>query len=650
MSSNPTPISMKPWNSQVLLLLCCTGFITGNIGPALGQTSALQPSDHRHIEAQEILTRANSLLEQNRSDEALIILEEFSEKFPGTSLTHESLFLQAIALKSQGQVKHAIILLEQLLEEHPTSRFGDKARLTLGNLYTQIQEPQRAIAVLKNALNLSSDPNTHREARHILRLAYEQKGDFAQAIQIALHEINLASDEDRPDLLTYVQGLILQKMDEQALSILVDKFPQAFPGDLGLIRLIELHTSQSDEVLAERDIRAFLHHFPNHPYAQTAVALLQSFISRIKAHDFVIAAVFPFSGKAKPYGTDALNGVRLALRQATARQGAQKIGLVVKDSSLPMAQLEHEFTQVLREFHPIALIGPLLAREVQAVAGLPDFSEVPFITPTASIPDIRRFGRYWFSTTLTIPLQVRNLVDYAMQRLGHTRFSILAPDTSYGREIGKEFHRYVQENGGYIIASQLYTKGTTDASMQILRIKDRDLALFGEMTPLENEKGEEHLIYSPGFDAVFLPGHPTDVAFLSAQLAFYDVKVSLLGSNSWNSPELLKWGKSTTDGSIFGDGLFLESTDPKVQAFIEQYRAAYRNDPSIFAAQAYDATRIVLNTIDEGATTGTEIRDQLFIRHDLPALGGLTAFDTTGILDRKVYIIQVTNGQFEQIN
>ena len=151
-------------------------------------------------------------------------------------------------------------------------------------------------------------------------------------------------------------------------------------------------------------------------------------------------------------------------------------------------------------------------------------SEVPFITPTASIPDIRRYGRYWFSTTLTIPLQVRNLVDYAMQRLGQTRFSILAPDTSYGREIGKEFHRYVQENGGYIIASQLYTKGTTDASRQILRIKDRDLSLLGEMVPLKNEKGEEQFIYSPGFDAVFLPGRPLDVAFLSAQLAFYDVK------------------------------------------------------------------------------------------------------------------------------
>ena len=53
--------------------------------------------------------------------------------------------------------------------------------------------------------------------------------------------------------------------------------------------------------------------------------------------------------------------------------------------------------------------------------------------------------------------------------------------------------------------------------------------------------------YAHGWVAHYFGDDPLDVAFLSAQLAFYDVKVSLLGSNSWNSPELLRWGKSTTE-------------------------------------------------------------------------------------------------------
>ena len=164
------------------------------------------------------------------------------------------------------------------------------------------------------------------------------------------------------------------------------------------------------------------------------------------------------------------------------------------------------------------------------------------------------------------------------------------------------------------------------------------------------QEEEELLVYTPGFDALFLPGNPTDVAFLSAQLAYYDVNVPLLGSNTWNHPDLLKWGRSTLNGGTFGDVLFLQSTDPEVQEFIRKYRERFHLDPSIFAAQAYDAMRVILDTISHGATTGQEVRDQLFIRHDLPTLGGLASFGEGGVLDRKVYMIQVANGRFVQVN
>ena len=128
-------------------------------------------------------------------------------------------------------------------------------------------------------------------------------------------------------------------MDDHTLEDLLATFPATFPGDLVLIRLIELHTVQGNEVLAEQNIRAFLNRFPNHPYAQTAMALMQSFISRIKSHQYVIAAALPFSGKMKPFGADALNGISLALQEGQKQLGANTLGIVVKNSALPPAQL-----------------------------------------------------------------------------------------------------------------------------------------------------------------------------------------------------------------------------------------------------------------------------------------------------------------------
>ncbi len=628
-------------------------------GTPLAQLSSTPMAEEQalaHIQAQ---------LKQQQSREALHLIEFFLNQSHPPAFIDQFTFLHAVALEAQGEGNHAITLLEQFLEEYPASRLIHDARLMLGTLYTESRQPNRAIPILSRALDLTSNDTTRVEALHRLCLAYELNGDYLLAIQTALTHVEQLGENERRDFLDYIENLILQKMNERSLSDVFDAFSTAYPGDLALIRLIELHTAHGDEVLAAREIRAFLQRFPDHPYAQTASALLQTFIAKIKAHRHVIAAVFPFSGPMKPFGNEAFNGARLALEEEMFL-GADAVGLVVKDSVLPPDQFRREFSQLLDEFTPIALIGPLLAQEVQLLGDTPDLATVPFLTPTATLRNVKQFGRYWFSTAMTPSFQVEHLVEYTMQHFGYTRFCSLTPQTPHGKHLNHIFQETVMKNGGEVVAAALYQSGTTDASAQMTRIKHKDLSLYGEMLPLATEEpvapeknpvkekqGEEEqarLVYTPGFDALFLPGHPTDVAFLAAQLAFFDINVPLLGTNSWNHPNLLKWGRSSLEGGLFGDALFLQTTDPKIRRFITTYRERFQADPSIFAAQAYDAMRVILDTVRRGATTGAEVHEQLFVRHDIPALGGLGKFDEGGILTRKVSMIQIRNGRFIQLN
>lgn len=616
------------------------------------------------------LARIKAQLEQERSGEALRLIERFLDQSDTPTFLEQFTFLHAIALEAEGQLNQAMTTLEQFLEEFPGSTLGHDARLRLGILYTELQRPNRAVSILSRVLDLSSDETLRAEALYRLCLAYESNGEYLRAIETALHHAEQSGADKRRDLLDYVRHLILEKMNEASLGEVIEAFPGTSPGDLALIRLIEFHKSRDDDTLAERDIRAFLQRFPDHPYARTATALLQTVTAGIKAHRHVIAATLPFSGKMKPFGTETFNGIRLALEEDETLGSSDAVGLVVKDSALPTARLRRDVSQLLDEFAPIALIGPLLAREVQLLADTPDFASVPFITPTATLPNVKQFGRYWFSSAMTPSLQINRLVDYAMQHFGYTRFCILAPQTPHGKKLLHIFQRAAVQNGGEVIAAEWYQPGTTDASRQIIRMKETDLSLYGEMLPLVPEEpvdpengvvtedetpkdGNEEdapLVYTPGFDALFLPGHPTDVAFLAAQLAFFDVNVPLLGTNTWNHPNLLTWGRSSIDGGLFGDALFLETTDPKTRRFITAYRERFQSDPSIFAVQAYDAMHVVLDAIRRGATTGPDVRIQLFVRHDLPILSGLEKFDEGGILTRKVYMIQIQNGRFVQLN
>ena len=644
-------------------------------GATLAQFSPDELSEDQahHLTAEQALARIRAQLGQEDSEAALRLIERVLDQPEAPALVDQFTFLHAVALEAQGQDGQAIVILEQFLEEYPGSPLAHEARLRLGALYTDSQQPNRAIPILSRVLDLASDETIRAEALHRLCRAYESNGESLRAVQTALTHVEQAGEDARRDLRDYVQGLILHRMDDQSLGEALDAFPSTYPGDLALIRLIELHTSRGDETLAERDIRAFLRRFPDHPYAQTATALLRTAVVGIKAHRHVIAAVLPFSGTMRPFGTEAFNGVRLALEEAEAFVGSNAVGLVVKDSVLPPAQIERELSDLIHDFDPIALVGPLLAREVQLLADMPDLATVPFVTPTATLRNVKQFGRYWFSTAMTPSLQVNRLVDYTMQHFGYTRFCILAPRTTHGKQLHHLFQQAVVRNGGEVIAAEWYRPGTTDASVQITRIKETDLSLDGEMLPLtpedpvdpenspvteepapeddqEDAQDDELMVYTPGFDALFLPGHPTDVAFLAAQLAFFDVNVPLLGTNTWNHPNLLTWGRSSIEGGLFGDALSLQTTDPETRRFITTYRKRFQADPSIFAVQAYDAMRVVLDTIRRGATTGPDVRIQLFVRHDLPTLGGLEKFDEGGILTRKVYMIQIQNGRFIQLN
>lgn len=629
---------------------------------ALGPMATWAQVTPTAVEEKQALAHVRTLLDRGWNDEALRLIKQFLNRASPPSLMDRFAFFHAVALQAQGQEQTAIILLEQFLEDYPSSALTHEARLRLGTLYTNSSRPTRAIPILSQAVDQAENPAIRAQAQDRLRLAYERTGDDLRAIHVALTQMREPAEDGRRDLSEYVQRLILQRMSERSLNDLLDQFPNAYPGDLALIRLIELHAARGDTALAERDIRAFLQRFPTHPYARTAGALLRASVAKIKAHRLIVAAVLPLSGNLKPFGIEALHGIRLALERETASLDSDAVGLVVKDSVRPPVPFRREVSRLIEEFDPIALIGPLSAQEIQRVADVPDLTQVPFITPAATLPDVQRFGRYWFSTAMTPLLQVQRIVEYVMQHFGYTRFCILAPRTAHGKRLRYVFQRVVIENGGEVVAAEWYQPGTTDATKQLTRIKEADLSFYGTMLPpepaepvtllnppVQDAAEEERLVYTPGFDALFLPGRPTDVAFLSAQLAFLDVQVPLIGTNGWNHPDLLTLGHNTLEGSLFGDALFLQSDEPDVQRFVAEYRKRFQTDPSIFAGQAYDAMRIILEAISREATTGTEIQ-QHFAQYDLPTLGGMTRFGEGGILNRKVYMIQIRRGQFIQAN
>jgi ABC-type branched-subunit amino acid transport system substrate-binding protein/predicted negative regulator of RcsB-dependent stress response len=641
-----------PARASRLILTCIFLMELAAAGSVLGQTatppkppSATVPTQKERVPA--VLDQAKGLIEHSQHDNAITLLTEFTTRNPRSPHLDKAYLLMAAALTGKQAYSEAVSYLEQLLSEFPNSELTGRARIMLARARVEMGEADAALPVLAEARSLTPDVTTRREALRMIGEIYSAKADPLKAVEAWLDELDATPADQRQEVRDRLETLVLEKMDRKMLQGLRDAYPARYPGDLALIRLIELQSSRGEDHLAERNIQLFLSRFPGHAYTQTASELLRSLRAKLKNSQYVMAAVLPLTGRLAPFGTEVLNGIRLALDKAKDT-GLLSVGLIVKDSEADKGVLRGELLEIIAEYSPIAVIGPLMSRDLPLASSIAEQTETPFITPSATSADVRKYSSFLFSTALTPPPQAHRIVDYAMTRLAYDRFCVLHPDTAYGRELAKQFTQEVRQRGGEIIAMESYKPTDTDFGPQIRRIKELDLQHYGTTTTTKTSKGTPKTDYKPGFDAIFLPGDYGQVALIAPQLVFYDIKVTLLGTNGWNSPELIRLSDRWMEGGLFVDAFFVDSPDPGIQEFVDRYRRRYQSNPSVFAAQAYDAARLVLDGVRRGATNGRTLRDQLKVAET--TVGNTALFGPTGVLNRRLFVIQVKQNRFVQID
>jgi ABC-type branched-subunit amino acid transport system substrate-binding protein len=317
-----------------------------------------------------------------------------------------------------------------------------------------------------------------------------------------------------------------------------------------------------------------------------------------------------------------------------------------------------DLSSLLTDDRPLAVIGPLLSKNLPVMAEMAQRTRVPLITPAATLPNVRRLGNYLFSTSLTYGLQAERIAAYAIKDQGYRRFCILHPDTIYGRELARLFAQEVRRQDGEIIAIESFKEGDTDFSPPISRLKAEDLKKYGLAVPIDPSRPagkpvnriNKRMLYTPGFDAIFIPSRSGDIGLLTAQLAFHDIRVPLLGTNGWNTQDFARTADRTVDGATFVDGFFVDSPNPAVQDFVQRYHKRFQTTPSLFTMQGYDAARIVIEGIRHGAGSGEELQEFLTTQHNLPTLAGPAGFGPDGTLHRPLFLLQVKQGKFVQLN
>jgi branched-chain amino acid transport system substrate-binding protein len=139
-------------------------------------------------------------------------------------------------------------------------------------------------------------------------------------------------------------------------------------------------------------------------------------------------------------------------------------------------------------------------------------------------------------------------------------------------------------------------------------------------------------------DGLFLPGYADELKMLIPQVRYHVIRTRFLGSDNWDSPDLLHEVKSYVNNAVFATDFQAQSNNPDWTKFARAYQSAYGHTPDKAAATTYDAVRLTLMGIDNGNKSPKKLCDYLSQIEDYKGVSNTITFKGTGRANNEVGI------------
>ncbi len=385
-----------------------------------------------------------------------------------------------------------------------------------------------------------------------------------------------------------------------------------------------------------------------------------------------IGVLLPLTGPLASVAEEILQGVLLAagVFPSEPSEGPGGLRVLVRDTRGSPARAEAAIRDFAARGDVLAAIGPLLQDEVTAAADVAEAVGLPLLTLTRR-ESVARGRRQVFRLGLTREAEAVALAEH-LSSLGIQSVAILYPRDDYGREFRERLWMILEARGVRIAGVAGYDPQATDFAAPI-----RSLIGYDMMTPEEvelirkrekmidrakrlppdqarelREKAQALLAPDGGplppivdFEALFIPDAHEKVGLIVPQLAFHEIAgVRLFGPSAWHHPNLLSIAGRHIDGAFFSSGFDPAYPSPLVHEFGERFLATFGAPAGAFAAQGFDAAKLIQLQMLRGAQDPQMMRQRLIGLGLYPGVSGTMVSAADGNFRRRPFLIGVQRG------
>lgn len=357
---------------------------------------------------------------------------------------------------------------------------------------------------------------------------------------------------------------------------------------------------------------------------------------------FKVGLSGPLTGDASVYGLAVKNAAELAIEEINAEGGVQ-FELNAQDDEADGEKAVSAYN-TLADWGMQLSLGTVTSGAGQAVSQYYADDNIFAITPSGSSTAIvfkdgdkatDPYGNI-FQMCFTDPNQGTASADYLAEHteLGTKIGIIYRSDDNYSTGLYNNFVAEAEAKGLDVVATQSFTDGNTDYSVQVKACKDA------------------------GADVVFLPIYyqPAYQILVEADKEGYDV--NFFGCDGMDGILTMK-GVDTAlcEGLYMLTPFSADASDEATQNFVKAYKEAYGDTPNQFAADAYDcmyALKAALENSDVTAASSTDdITAALIEQFTSMTFDGITGtgmtWKSTGEVSKDPKAIVIQDGAYVSV-
>jgi len=348
------------------------------------------------------------------------------------------------------------------------------------------------------------------------------------------------------------------------------------------------------------------------------------FLGLVHADSVKIGFNVPLTGFAAADGKSALNGAKLAVKQANQAGGinGKMIELVVYDDQASPKQAVPISNKLIEKDKVVAAISGSYSGATRAAAGIFQSAEIPYISAYAVHPEITKAGNYVFRTSFMGEVQGRagaKLIGATLQR---KRVVLITLKNDFGKSLAAGFKEAAGQFNLQIVNEYEYS------------IKDRQ---FGPIVAKVKADAPE-AIYATGY---FFTAGP-----LVSQLRAAGITVPVIGQEGYDSEQFIKIAGKASEGTIITTSLDRDSNSSETRSFISEFEAMAGHKVDMVAASGHTAMKVLVAAMKKAGTTSPSAIRNAIAQTNLVASTGSISFNDLGEVQKNVQVQVVRDGDF----